>query len=75
MKNIIDNLLAEPAMGDWTASGIYEDEATIEIGELIEVRFFRGSEQIRVRQWDKSQYLRADELILIGRAAQAASKL
>lgn len=75
MKNIIENLLAEPAMRDWIASGVYEDEATIEIEDIIEVRFFRGSDQIRVRVWQKNHYLSAEEMMLIARTAQAATNL
>lgn len=82
MKNVIENLLAEPAMRDWSVDYISENEATIMVKDdyeddlgIVGVRFFRGSNNTRVKIYEKDYYFSADEMMLIGRTAQACSKL
>lgn len=79
MKNIIKNLLENPAMCDWTVDGISENEATISVTfedeECIYARFFRGSNIVKIKIFDKDYHITGDEMVLIGRAADSCSKL
>lgn len=79
MKDIIENLLAEPAMRDWSLDTITEDEATINVmfenEECIYARFFRGSNNVKIKIFDKDYYITGDEMVLIGQTANMCKNL